>query len=180
MSLLAKIYEKIKEKRLNELEIKLKRYKRDNYHLNIILFPKSYKIEKVSAREPKNTISYSTLICYNAFDTFLIDNPKWQEYKKYFELEPLKTYRAEIEKIWKEGDLENSNYIRMAFLDETLLRHKKILNQAEIENAITFFVEIFQDKLKNPNGFCYKYFSTLLFSRSPHNSFVNGMYPFSL
>lgn len=150
MSLLSKFYEKLKDKQTENFKINF-----DKNNLYLLLFPMELsRIEQVLTIEEDNSITYSTFLFYNSFDTFLIDNPKLKQYEYYFELEPLKSFRGNIEEIKKEADLErkNNDYIRAIYLN------KNDLNKAEIKNALTFFAEVFQDKLKNPRDFQWHYF----------------------
>ncbi|MCX8194048.1 MAG: hypothetical protein N3G19_01670 [Candidatus Pacearchaeota archaeon] len=154
MSLLSEFYETLKDKQIKNFKIN---FEKDNLHL--LLFPTdSYRIEQLLAMEEDKSINYSTLVAYNSFDTFLIDNRKFERYKPYFELEPLKSFRSTIEETKKETDLERKNgrYIRAVFIN------KNGLNEAEIKNALAFFAEIFQDKLKNPNDFQWHLFYSSL------------------
>ncbi|MEM2954718.1 MAG: hypothetical protein QW625_02095 [Candidatus Nanoarchaeia archaeon] len=158
MLLLSKFCRALKDKQTENFKINF-----DKNDLHLLLFPKdASRIEQVLALEEDSSITYSTLISYNSFDTFLIDNPKFEQYCCYFELEPLKSFRDNIEKIKKEADLERKNggYVRATYIN------KSNLKEDEIKNALTFFAEIFQDKLKNPNDFQWHLFYTQSLTKS--------------
>ncbi len=165
-SLIETLYDEVKEKKLESehrehLEIKFDKFPAPKC-LSIILFPHEYeRFEQVSALEG-DYIIYSTFNFFNSFDTFLIDNQKFEKYKNYFEREPLNLFRQEVEKI-KEMYIKNEKiyiiekgeeYHIMVLLNSIYFCNKN-LNYDQIRNAVNFFLEIFQDKLKNPNDFVW-------------------------
>lgn len=176
MPLLKEIYENLRGEESENLEIHLstKESNKDRlvYELCLDFFPRdSYRYEQVviseiihkrkmqkqkyKAKSKQNLYSviYIAWICYNSFDTFLIENRKIKEYEKYFKMEPLRRFRKEIENIKAEECLEKKGYVRLVILntiDRTLFPDKIMLKGVEIKNTVDFFVKIFQDKLKNP------------------------------
>ena len=143
------LYQKFKTRRKKCLKISIDN---KNGELDIVLKPEDlseYESISISKVSLKYEFDYSSFIIYSAFDTFLTK----KNANKIKSVQQLSEIKDELEAKKSKGITDNKKWSEAYYPDTEYFTTKQ-----ELEKAINVIIDIFIDKIKNPEDYQFKHF----------------------